>query len=90
MDYEYQLNSEIFGKYPVSAVCRYNLNKFSSEMIRNIIEVHPIIIWQGQIHENPFYFDVVDTKGVNVFDYQVESHANDNHQLYQYQESLLS
>lgn len=73
IDYEYQLNSEIFGKYPISAICRYNLNKFSSEMIRNIIEVHPIIIWEGQIHENPFYFDVIDMTGLNVYDYQVKS-----------------
>lgn len=76
MDYEYKLNSEIFGSYPVSAVCRYNLNSFSSVMIRNIIEVHPIIIWEGQIHDNPFYFEVVDTKVVDINDYQVQAMLN--------------
>ncbi|MBI9096099.1 MAG: MEDS domain-containing protein [Sphaerochaeta sp.] len=44
MEYEYLLNKEIFGIYPVSAICRYNINKFSSKMIKNIIEVHPIVI----------------------------------------------
>lgn len=73
MDYEYKLNSQIFGEYPVSAICRYNLNKFSSEMIRHIIEVHPIIIWDGQIHDNPFYFDVVDTNQIDSNDYQVKA-----------------
>lgn len=73
MDYEYKLNSEIFGKFPVSAVCRYNLDKFSSQMIKSIIEVHPIIIWQGQIHHNPFYADVVDLNQVEMFDHQVKS-----------------
>lgn len=76
MDYEYQLNSKIFGKYPVSAVCRYSLNKFSSEMIKNIIEVHPIIIWEGQIHHNPFYFDLVDMSAIDLYDYRVEAMLN--------------
>ena len=73
MEYEYKLNNEIFGKYPVSAVCRYNINKFSSEMLINIIDIHPLIIWEGQIHENPFYFHAVDTKVVNINDYRVKS-----------------
>ncbi|HHU36501.1 MAG TPA: HD domain-containing protein [Treponema sp.] len=73
MEYEYKLNNEIFGTYPVSAVCRYNLNKFSSEMIKHIIDVHQIIIWEGEVHHNPFYFDVVDTNHVNIHDFQVES-----------------
>ena len=76
MDYEYKLNNKIFGNYPVSAICRYSLNKFSSEMIRNIIEVHPIIIWEGQIHDNPFYFDVVDTSQTDMHAYQVKSMLN--------------
>lgn len=76
MDYEYKLNNEIFGSYPVSAICRYSLNKFSSEMIKNIIDVHPIIIWEGQIHENPFYFDVVDSRVVNLQDYRVKAMLN--------------
>ena len=76
MDYEYKLNSEIFGSYPVSAICRYNINKFSSEMIKNIIEVHPIIIWEGEIHHNPYYFETVNTNKVDIHDYQVKSMLN--------------
>jgi hypothetical protein len=73
MEYEYLLNQEIFSSYPVSAICRYNINKFSSSMIKNIIEVHPILIWKGQVHENPFYIDLVDTDNVDVEEYQVKS-----------------
>jgi hypothetical protein len=73
MNYEYLLNDQIFGSYPVSAICRYNINKFSSIMIKNIIEVHPIIIWKGQVHENPFYFSVIKTKNLDIEKYQVES-----------------
>ena len=73
MEYEFLLNDEIFGSYPVSAICRYNITKFSHLMIKNIIEVHPLIIWKGQVHENPFYFEVVDTDNVDIERYQVES-----------------
>lgn len=73
MDYEYKLNSEIFGNCPVSAICRYNLNKFSSEMIKNVIDVHPIIIWEGEIHHNPYYFDVVDVNVIDIHEYKLKS-----------------
>lgn len=76
MEYEYMLNSEIFGQYPVSAICRYNLNKFSSQMIKHIIEVHPIIIWEGEVHHNPYYFDVVDTSQIDIHDFQVKAMLN--------------
>jgi len=73
MEYEYLLNDEIFGSYSVSAVCRYNINKFSSHMIKNIIEVHPIILWKKEVHENPFYFEVVKTENLDVEKFQVKS-----------------
>lgn len=73
MDYEYMLNDEIFDDYPVSAICRYNTNKFSSKMIKNIIEVHPLIIYKGRIHENPFYTELINTEKVDIEKYQVES-----------------
>jgi HD-GYP domain-containing protein (c-di-GMP phosphodiesterase class II) len=73
MEYEYLLNQEIFSNCPISAICRYNMKKFSSSMIKNIIEVHPILIWKGQVHENPFYIDLVDTHNVDVEEYQVKS-----------------
>ena len=76
MEYEYLLNEEIFNEYPVSAICRYNMNAFSHEMIRNIIEVHPIIIYNGEIHENPFYFDVVDSQNIDIEKYHVKAMLN--------------
>ena len=73
MSYEYLLNEEIFGSYPVSAICRYNINKFSSKMIKNIIEIHPIVIWKDKVHENPFYCNVIETEKVDIDKYKVES-----------------
>lgn len=76
MNYEYLLNEEIFSEFPVSAICRYNINAFSNEMIRNIIEVHPIIIYNGEIHENPFYFDLVDSENVDIEKFHVKAMLN--------------
>ncbi len=76
MEYEYKLNKMLFNEYPVSAICRYNMKKFTSQMIKNIIEVHPIIIWKGQIHDNPFYTDVVDGSDIDLDQYQVVSMLN--------------
>ncbi|MGD1823038.1 MAG: HD domain-containing phosphohydrolase [Pleomorphochaeta sp.] len=76
MEYEYLLNEEIFNSYPVSAICRYNIDSFSNKMIKNIIEVHPIIIYRGLVHENPFYFDVVDSDSVDLDKFQVDSMLN--------------
>jgi len=55
--YEWMLNDEVFNRYPVVALCRYNLNKFDNEIIRSIIELHQFIIWKNKIHENPYYIE---------------------------------
>ncbi|MEJ6952552.1 HD domain-containing phosphohydrolase [Natronospora cellulosivora (SeqCode)] len=55
VEYESKLNEVIFSKYPIIALCRYNINKFDEETVKNIIELHPYIIWQNQIHENPYH-----------------------------------
>ena len=71
MDYEYLLNEELFNSYPVSAICRYNINKFSNKFIKTIIELHPLIIWKGQLYENPFYFNLTNLKDDDVDDFIV-------------------
>lgn len=72
IEYEWKLNEYIFQTFPVSALCRYNLSKFSHEMIRNIIQLHPIIIWQNRIHENPYYLSPEGFKNNAIPEYQVD------------------
>jgi hypothetical protein len=55
IEYEWKLNDRIFNRLEVSALCRYNMKKFSDEMIINIIQVHPYIVYKNRIHENPYY-----------------------------------
>lgn len=73
IEYEWKLNESVFNAYPVTALCRYNIDRFSHEMIRNIIQLHPIILWQGRIHENPYYISPEGFKKQEIAKYQVES-----------------
>ena len=57
IEYEVKLNQEVFPDYPVIALCRYHLNKFSPEMIKNIIKIHPYIVLNNQVQTNPYYIE---------------------------------
>jgi len=73
MEYECKLNSFVFSKHLISSVCRYNLNKFTDDMIINIIQVHPYILWEKKLHKNPFYIPVEGYISNQVKKYQVNS-----------------
>jgi signal transduction histidine kinase len=75
-NYEWNLNDQIFEDYNISAVCRYNLNKFSDEEITNIIQLHPYIIYNNKIHENPYYLPPIAFKEKNIAKYQVNTWLN--------------
>ncbi|HXK72867.1 MAG TPA: MEDS domain-containing protein [Clostridia bacterium] len=72
IEYEWKLNEYIFNTYPVSALCRYNINRFSYEMVKNIIQLHPILIWNNKIHENPYYIPAEGFKNNEIAKYQVD------------------
>ncbi|MBV1757972.1 MAG: MEDS domain-containing protein [Dethiosulfatibacter sp.] len=73
IEYEWKLNEYVFGRYPVSALCRYNMNKFSDDMIINIIQLHPYLIWKNKTHENPFHIAVEGYRNNEISKYQVRS-----------------
>ena len=73
IEYEWKLNDRIFDSYPVVALCRYNISKFSIGMIRSIIEVHPYIIWKNNIHENPYYINPGGFRNNQIEEYEVKS-----------------
>lgn len=73
IEYEWKLNEYVFDRYPVSALCRYNVNRFSHEMIRNIIQLHPLILWRSGIHENPYYISPEGFKNNTIAKHQVDA-----------------
>ena len=71
-EYEWKLNSEVFGKFPVSALCRYNMDKFTDEMIINVIQLHPFLIIDNIVHENPFFIPPIAYETNDIPKYQVK------------------
>jgi hypothetical protein len=54
MEYEALVNN-VLVTHPVTAICQYDARKFSGETIINCLKVHPYMIINGQVIENPYY-----------------------------------
>ncbi|MFI5067020.1 MAG: MEDS domain-containing protein [Streptosporangiales bacterium] len=52
--YESELNRVTSG-YPVIVLCLYDLDRFSGEVVVNIVKTHPQVLVQGILVENPYY-----------------------------------
>ncbi len=72
IDYECKLNEDVFDQYPINILCRYSMTKFSDEMIINIIQLHPYIALDDNVHENPFYIPPVGYKEDGLVKYQIK------------------
>lgn len=88
IEYEWKLNQYIFDDYPLIAMCRYNLNKFDKSIIKAIIELHHYVIWQGKIHENPYYIIPEGYRDNKIVEYEIESWLK-NIQKYKKRESIF-
>lgn len=73
IEYEWKLNEEVFGQFPISAICRYQIKHFSDETLINIIQLHPYIIYKNKVNENPFYLPVEAYKEDEISKYQLET-----------------
>jgi MEDS: MEthanogen/methylotroph, DcmR Sensory domain len=54
--YESELN-RVTSSYPVIVLCLYDLDRFSGEVVVNIVKTHPQVLVQGILVENPYYVD---------------------------------
>jgi hypothetical protein len=52
--YESELN-RVTASYPVVVLCLYDLDRFSGEVVVNIVKTHPQVLVQGILVENPYY-----------------------------------
>lgn len=57
IEYESRLNEEFFGKFRCTGVCQYNWQKFSTELILDLIKTHPYIIWKKEFFKNIFFIE---------------------------------
>jgi hypothetical protein len=62
-EYESKLN-KFFPKNASLAICQYNRNRFSPEILLNVIRTHPFVIFRGEIFTNYFFIppDLFNTK----------------------------
>lgn len=52
--YESELN-RVTASHPVIVLCLYDLDRFSGEVVVNIVKTHPQVLVQGILVENPYY-----------------------------------
>jgi hypothetical protein len=61
IEYEKKLN-DFFPKSKTTAICQYNENKFSPEVLIYILNTHPYAIIYGDLFENYTYSSILDIK----------------------------
>ncbi len=54
LEYECRV-SMLLKKYPITAVCQYDANAFNGATIMEILKVHPQMIINGTVVQNPFF-----------------------------------
>ncbi|HEV3196719.1 MAG TPA: MEDS domain-containing protein, partial [Bryobacteraceae bacterium] len=54
IQYEAKLNRFVLD-HDVGVVCQYNLERFSPELILNVIRTHPLVVYGGIVCKNPYY-----------------------------------
>lgn len=56
IEYESGINT-VVKTHPVTAMCQYDANKFSGSLIYQALQVHPFMVVNGQLVENPYYLN---------------------------------
>jgi hypothetical protein len=54
IEYESAVN-EVVKSHPVTAMCQYDANRFSGELIFEALRVHPYMVMNNQLVKNPYY-----------------------------------
>lgn len=55
LEYEEKLNEKVFKKYPCIGVCQYDREKFGSEILKDLVLAHPLLIINNSMYQN-FHF----------------------------------
>jgi len=54
IEYEAGINT-VVKTHPITAMCQYDANKFDGALIYRALQVHPYMVVNGQVVENPYY-----------------------------------
>jgi len=87
MEYEAKLN-HFFSDNDALAICQYNRNRFSSEVIMNVIRTHPLVIYGGFVCKNFYYVPPEEFLKPHQTSLEVER-LLDNLRSYEYNQLML-
>jgi len=76
INYEKNIDEELFDNYPVKTLCRYNFDEYDVKLLKTIIELHPYIVWEAKLYENPYYISANSFTTVNFNKIEVEEWLN--------------
>lgn len=71
MEYEAKLNY-FFPNHDALAICQYNRNRFSPEVIKDVISTHPLVICGGLVCRNFYYVPPDDFLGERQPDKEID------------------
>ncbi len=54
MEYEARVN-DVLVTHPITAICQYDARKFDGTMILDVLRVHPMMIVEGRVVQNPYF-----------------------------------
>lgn len=76
INYEKKIDEDLFEKYPIKALCRYNMEIFDKSLIKNLIELHPYIVWKSKLYNNPYFINLDSFNSDNLFKKELEEWLN--------------
>lgn len=76
INYEKQIDKKLFKKYPIKALCRYNMQVFDKSLVKNLIEIHPYLVWKSKLYDNPYYINLDSFNSDNLFEKELEEWLN--------------
>lgn len=56
LEYEARVN-DLVARYRPLAVCVYDLSRFSTGLMLDVLRTHPMVVIGGAMYENPFYME---------------------------------
>ncbi|SDK88446.1 PAS domain S-box-containing protein [Maridesulfovibrio ferrireducens] len=79
--YKYLVNKNIFSEYPFLSLCVYNKNRYSSEIVKRVVQAHPMLIYNSNIYKNNIHYippniylnDDYDKNGIDLWLENVKS-----------------
>ncbi|MDZ7672792.1 MAG: MEDS domain-containing protein [Halanaerobiales bacterium] len=58
INYEKKIDRELFDEYSIKTLCKYQFDLYEERLLKTVIELHPYLVWQNTLYENPYYISI--------------------------------